>query len=138
MFDNRVLRQSSQRVAAVEVGTEAKNVLTAMLENVPMFISNIASDDEEQRLQLQEEVNARLDEQIEIGTETISSRAELSDRQHETLSLQMADYTVVELTNEQKLSAQNNPLFANAFLKLQEAIDIGEHLHESLWRVWLI
>lgn len=103
-----------------------------------MFISNIASDDEEQRLQLQEEVNARLDEQIEIGTETISSRAELSDRQHETLSLQMADYTVVELTNEQKLSAQNNPLFANAFLKLQEAIDIGEHLHESLWRVWLI
>lgn len=125
-------------VAAVEVGTEAKNVLTAMLENVPMFISNIASDDEEQRLQLQEEVNARLDEQIEIGTETISSRAELSDRQHETLSLQMADYTVVELTNEQKLSAQNNPLFANAFLKLQEAIDIGEHLHESLWRVWLI
>ena len=125
-------------VAAVEVGTEAKNVLTAMLENVPMFISNIASDDEEQRLQLQEEVNARLDEQIESGTETISSRAELSDRQHETLSLQMADYTVVELTNEQKLSAQNNPLFANAFLKLQEAIDIGEHLHESLWRVWLI
>lgn len=138
MFDNRVLRQSSQRVAAVEVGTEAKNVLTAMLENVPMFISNIASDDEEQRLQLQEEVNARLDEQIEIGTETISSRAELSDRQHETLSLQTADYTVVELTNEQKLSAQNNPLFANAFLKLQEAIDIGEHLHARLWRVWLI
>ena len=113
-------------VAAVEVGTEAKNVLTAMLENVPMFISNIASDDEEQRLQLQEEVNARLDEQIEIGTETISSRAELSDRQHETLSLQMADYTVVELTNEQKLSAQHNPLFANAFLKLQEAIALVE------------
>lgn len=115
-------------VTAVEVVTEADIDLTAMLEDIPVFISNIATEDEEQRLQLQEEVNAQLDDRIENSAETMSTSSDLSDQQYELLSLQTSDYTVVELTDEQIISAQSNPLFANAFAKIQTWINEGVNI----------